>query len=540
VRVSTGDEVAQVPVAMTVSSVRHTILLSQGGLTFTAVAGGGVVPPQNFGILNVGQGAMDWRVSADTVSGGNWLSVTPAAGTTDASSLTVPLVDVSVNAASLAPGEYHGRIQVQAGSADNSPQYVSVVLNVLPPGSDPGPLVRPTGLIYTGVAAGAAPDPQSVRIANLTGAAKAFTSGRLTVDGVDWFTVTPAGGNVTPSQQVEVQVRASNAGLTSGIRRGVLTLLFADGAVRTVNVLFVLAAAGDGTAAQGIRAVDEACVPTRLLPLITSFGSGFTVPAGWPNSLEARVVDDCGRPLAEGSVVATFSNGDPPLPLVPLKDGRWVKDWTARNAAQESLTLRITAEEPGRRIEGRVEVTGGVRATVQRPVLASGGVLNGASFQLGAPVAPGSMVSIFGENLAQGQASSPRLPLERQLAGALVTIGGREAPLIVATEGQINAVIPFGLAANTQHQVIVRKGDGYTAPEPVVVSAAQPAVFSADSTGRGQGIIVNAAGQIASQGQEAVRGTPIVIYCTDWARSILRLRRDRLRHRTGLPGPSIP
>jgi uncharacterized protein (TIGR03437 family) len=514
VRVSAGNEAAQVPVALTVSAVRQTILLSQGGLTFTAVAGGGSVPPQSFGILNLGQGVMDWQVSADTVSGGNWLSVTPARGTTDAGSLMVPLVDVSVNPANLAPGEYHGRVQVQAAAADNSPQYASVVLNVLPPGSDPGPLVRPTGLIFTGVTDGAAPDAQAVRIANLTGAAKPFISGTLTVDGTNWFTVTPATGNVTPAQQTVVQVQANPAGLTAGIRRGVLTLLFSDGAVRTVNVLYVLAAAGGGAGTNAVRTAEEFCVPKRLLPLVTSLGSGFAVSAGWPNALEARVVDDCGRPLPDGSVVATFSNGDPPLPLISLKDGRWVRDWTLRNAAQEALTLRLTAEEPGRRIEGRIEVTGGVRATVQRPVLASGGVLNGASFQLGAPVAPGSMISIFGQNLAQGQATSPRLPLENQLAGALVTIGGREAPLIVATEGQINAVVPYGLTPNTQQQVIVRKGDGYTAPEAVVVSAAQPAVFSADSTGRGQGIIVNPAGQIASAGQGAARGSPIVIYCT--------------------------
>jgi hypothetical protein len=39
------------------------------------------------------------------------------------------------------------------------------------------------------------------------------------------------------------------------------------------------------------------------------------VPAAWPVTIEARVVDDCGEPLINGSVTASFSNNDPPLAL---------------------------------------------------------------------------------------------------------------------------------------------------------------------------------------------------------------------------------
>src|SRR5207249_3908937 len=139
-----------VPITMTVAAGSQTILLSQSGLTFTAVVGGGTPPSQNFGVLNIGQGVMNWSAASSTLSGGQgWLTVAPASGSTDAASLTIPFVEAAVNATGLAPGDYYGRIEVTAPAAGNTPQIVSVVLTVLPSGSDPGPLIRPTGLIFT-------------------------------------------------------------------------------------------------------------------------------------------------------------------------------------------------------------------------------------------------------------------------------------------------------------------------------------------------------------------------------------------------------
>src|SRR5262249_47876434 len=155
---TTGEQIG-VPVTMTISAAQQTMLLSQTGLTFTAVAGGGAVPSQTLGVLNIGQGIMNWSVQASKLSGGPWLSVTPSDGSSDAGSLKVPIVDVGANAAGWGAGDYYGRIQVTARDADNSPKSVSVVLNVLPAGSNPGPVVRPTGLIFTG-AFGSAPGSQ--------------------------------------------------------------------------------------------------------------------------------------------------------------------------------------------------------------------------------------------------------------------------------------------------------------------------------------------------------------------------------------------
>ena len=61
-------------------------LRTQSGLLFTGVEGG-AVPSQSFGIVNAGEGVMNWTLEATTLSGGNWLTVSPTSGARDAASL---------------------------------------------------------------------------------------------------------------------------------------------------------------------------------------------------------------------------------------------------------------------------------------------------------------------------------------------------------------------------------------------------------------------------------------------------------------------
>ncbi len=67
-------------VTMTVSALDQAIWLSHAALSFTAVAQGGVVPPDTFAVTNIGNGSMNFTVSSRTLSGGQWLSATPASG----------------------------------------------------------------------------------------------------------------------------------------------------------------------------------------------------------------------------------------------------------------------------------------------------------------------------------------------------------------------------------------------------------------------------------------------------------------------------
>jgi len=172
----TGSTI-KIPVTLSVSAPSAIMLVSQSALSFTAVSRGGVPLPQNFGILNTGQGSMSWTAAATTLSGGNWLQISPSNGTVQRPYLDVGLATVAIDPSTLGAGTYYGRIQVSA-SAANSPQVLTVILTVLPAGLTLGPQVFPTGLIFTGVT-GVTPGSQDVQVGNPTGQPNNFQSGLI-------------------------------------------------------------------------------------------------------------------------------------------------------------------------------------------------------------------------------------------------------------------------------------------------------------------------------------------------------------------------
>jgi uncharacterized protein (TIGR03437 family) len=97
--------------------------------------------------------------------------------------------------------------------------------------------------------------------------------------------------------------------------------------------------------------------------------------------------------------------------------------------------------------------TGGAGAawafTVPKPVVAAGGVVNGASFRPG--IAPGAWITIQGTGLASttrtwtdADFSGDALPL--QLDGVSVHIGGTPAPVYFVSPTQLNVLAPAGAA----------------------------------------------------------------------------------------------
>jgi uncharacterized protein (TIGR03437 family) len=138
-----------------------------------------------------------------------------------------------------------------------------------------------------------------------------------------------------------------------------------------------------------------------------------------------------------------------------------------------------------------IVLVGGLSAQTT-PVVANNGTVNAASFAVGTPVAPGSLVAIFGTSLASGVASADSIPLSTSLGGATVVFQGSSgsfnAPLLFATDGtngvgaQINAQIPWELtpAAGTTEtvNVMVTVGGVQSAPAPVTITTAAPGIFA--------------------------------------------------------------
>jgi hypothetical protein len=107
------------------------------------------------------------------------------------------------------------------------------------------------------------------------------------------------------------------------------------------------------------------------------------------------------------------------------------------------------------------------RTTGTGPAINGGGVVNASTYIAG-PLAPNSLVSVFGTNLATvtaaGQLTAGRYPTS--LFGSKVTFGATDAQLLYISPAQINAVVPSGLAAGTTSVTVTV--DNATSPAQAV------------------------------------------------------------------------
>jgi uncharacterized protein (TIGR03437 family) len=156
-------------------------------------------------------------------------------------------------------------------------------------------------------------------------------------------------------------------------------------------------------------------------------------------------------------------------------------------------------------------------ATAQVPQISDGGVLNGAGFQKGQPIAPGSLISIFGTQLASRTAQADSIPLSTSLGGVTVQfVNGNtkaNAPLLFVTpdnpaaqaSSQINAQVPWNLVppgSSATVTVIVTR-DGVTSqPSQVNVAPFSPAIFSSN----GRAVAINNSDQTLAWPTGAVAG----------------------------------
>ena len=162
-----------------------------------------------------------------------------------------------------------------------------------------------------------------------------------------------------------------------------------------------------------------------------------------------------------------------------------------------------------------------IAAYAQTPVVSNGGVINAANGI--SPVTPGSLVSIFGTNLASGLAVADSIPLSNSLNGVSVTFNGVQAPLLFVSTGQINAQLPWNVlssgTAGTANVIVTRNGTPSPA-QTLQVGPFSPGIFAVNNIG----VAINPDGSIAAPAG-AIPGIPtkpakvgdpggLVILCT--------------------------
>jgi uncharacterized protein (TIGR03437 family) len=136
------------------------------------------------------------------------------------------------------------------------------------------------------------------------------------------------------------------------------------------------------------------------------------------------------------------------------------------------------------------------------PAVNPGGVLNSASYTIGG-AAPGSIVSIFGTNLAASTSVASAIPLPTALSDVTsVTLNGIPAGLYFVSPNQINAQIPFdvlpGQSSGTV-SIVVTRSSGTSAPQNVTVVPVSPGIFTTTANGSGQAFAYdNTTGAVAA------------------------------------------
>jgi uncharacterized protein (TIGR03437 family) len=134
-----------------------------------------------------------------------------------------------------------------------------------------------------------------------------------------------------------------------------------------------------------------------------------------------------------------------------------------------------------------------------RPSIAEGGVVHAATLARGQPVAPGSLVSIFGSGLSSSQVAAGSIPLPNSLGGVSVTFNGIAAPLHFVSPQQVNAQVPWAVlsegAATGTASVVVRRGTAASEASLVQVSSVSPGIFATEF-GAGQAIAFNEDGSM--------------------------------------------
>ena len=164
----------------------------------------------------------------------------------------------------------------------------------------------------------------------------------------------------------------------------------------------------------------------------------------------------------------------------------------------------------------------------QTPVFNGTSVVNAAGFQN--PVAPGSLISIFGTNLASTTAQADTIPLSTSLGGVTVQFvqGGNNfnAPMLFASPGsasassQLNLQVPWELVPGGGNvTAIVTVNGNASAPQQINVGPLGPGVFESNglaiAVNNLDGTLAWQAGVVPGLTTHAAKaGDVLVIYAT--------------------------
>jgi uncharacterized protein (TIGR03437 family) len=214
---------------------------------------------------------------------------------------------------------------------------------------------------------------------------------------------------------------------------------------------------------------------------------------------------------------------DPPSP-----DGYYEADSVVTVSAEGGPGLKF------RRWEGDLAGTSRVatlamirpRTVIARfdrvPFIAPAGIRNAAGQTPENIVAPGSLISVFGANLAPSYEVGPSNPLLQAIAGVSVVVGNRILPLMFVSPDQINAQLPRDLGPGEHVLRVIRTGETPIEGKFTVAESA-PGLFSRNYDGQAFAFAVHEDGSPVTAQNPARKGERITVYGTGFGAYTTRL-----------------
>jgi uncharacterized protein (TIGR03437 family) len=225
--------------------------------------------------------------------------------------------------------------------------------------------------------------------------------------------------------------------------------------------------------------------------------------------------------LSTGSNTVLGSGGSRPFITHSSSQTSYTFDWTPPSTAGAAVAVWVAGLATRGTSNGNVyTATATLAAAGAVPTIRSAaGVVNGASFT--APVAPGSWVTIFGDNLAPAGVAriwradeivNGQLPLS--LEGTRVRINGRDAAIYYVSPTQLNVQAPDD-ASRGAVSVEVTTASGTSTPATVTLQGEAPAFFRFEQDSGKYAASVHAAGGfVGPLGTAAKPGEVILLFGT--------------------------
>ena len=254
--------------------------------------------------------------------------------------------------------------------------------------------------------------------------------------------------------------------------------------------------------------------------------------SGWSGSVPAAAGDWVG--ILSGAPVAISANYRSLNRLLTVASPAGSASWSLQPGSPDGYydpqaTVNVSvAALPGYRFHGwSGDLSGSfpsgvVAMNVPRSVtalfdavaaIAPTGVQNGAGKTPQPGVAPGSVISIFGSNLAADVVTGPGSPLAQTLSGTVVQAASRLLPLFFVSPGQINAELPADLAEGPQTLVVSAQGQPDVHASFTVVRNA-PGLFEQAVNGQSFAVAVHQDGSAVTLGSPAGHGELLTVYGT--------------------------